>query len=247
MGEDFDISLLYSKWSEIILSILCIISLLCATRLTQVLRKLRLSAQSQAKFMINHSMDNLINNNADYALTEFVILMSISDIIRAIIQCLQYLTSAFHLWHECSPDSPPGTICLLGEFIKWTLMSIDIVCYGVICFCLFRYLRKRTIFTSHSITPRRIYFAIITISVLCSSTQTFLVVLHEDYDLNHQIIYVPLLVVLYCTILYVLSVFAYIRCCHPFWILGKATKSQCIFLLTFFVIFIVPITFKVLF
>lgn len=78
-----------------------------------------------------------------------------------------------------------------------------------------------------------------------STVQICLVVLYEDYSFNYEIIYIPSLIILYCTILFVITVFTYIRCCHPFWILNSRTgKSQFIFLVVFILIFVAPMTMK---
>lgn len=244
--QEFNITRDYKQYLELILFALCILSLICASLLAHIVRIARKAAKNQSKFMIDNAMDSLLSNSPEYALTEFVLLMAICDIIKSIIGAFQFLRYAFSFWTTCIPTSFPGVLCLIEEFIKWTLISNDIICYGVICFCLFRYLRKRSIFTQHSITPIRIIMGVCIISLTQSSIQTLLVILYEDYGFNHEIIYIPTLIILYCTIFYVASVFIYIRCCHHFWILGaRQTKNQYIFIIVFSVIFVLPITLKV--
>ena len=97
MPRDFDIKVEYEQYLELILFGLCIISLICASRLTHVLRVSRRIAQTQAKFMMDNAMDSLLNNSPDYALTEFVLFMAICDIGRSIIGSLQYLRLVFIL------------------------------------------------------------------------------------------------------------------------------------------------------
>eukprot|EP01084_Bolivina_argentea_P283647 485856_1 len=244
--EEFDTADSYKFWLEIILSILSVISLICACLLTRAIRRTRYIAQQQAQLALSMdiSMDNLLNNSADYALTEFVILMSMSDVFRSLIKTFRHFRSAFSLWTLCDLSSVSGIICLIEDFITWSLISNDIICYAVICFCLFRYLRKRSIFTTNAITPKRIHCSIISLSTILSTIQTILVVVYYHNHFNYHIIYIPSLILLYCTVFYILSVFTYIRCCHPFWILSKSNKSQYLFLVVFIIIFIIPITLK---
>eukprot|EP01083_Nonionella_stella_P311482 1110880_1 len=247
MSQVFDISSTYKDWIELVLAALCLLSFLCAARLTYILRRSRRATRSHATFAraMDISLDNLLYNSADYALSQFVMFMSISDMIRALFLFLRHFRLALNVYHICDLGDFSGTFCLAEDFILWVLISNDIICYGVICFCLFRYLRKRSIFTAHSITPTRINCAIISLSVVQAGIQLFLVLLFSDFTFEFEVIYIPSLIILYSTVLYILSIFAYIRCCHPFWVLGKTTEHrQYIFLVVFTVIFIIPITMK---
>lgn len=243
---DFTISGDSYNWhADVVLCTLCVLSFICAFILTYTLYRIRHITRLQAQFMVDNAMDSLLNNSPDYALTEFVLLMAICDMTRSFVGAFQHMRSIFGLWNHCSFLTYSGVLCLAEEFTKWTCFSIDIICYGVICYCLFRYLRKRSIFTQHSITPRRIRFIIILTAFMCSAVQTLLLVLYEDHEFVREFVFTPSYVILFSTVIWILTVWCYIRCCHPFWILGKDTKSSYVFLMVFTIIFTIPLTLKV--
>ena len=242
-SSHFEFVITYEFSLEMTLFGLCILSLVCAGLLGRVVYRSRDIARGQAKLIRDARMRLIFESTPDYALTSFVLFMAICDMMRSIILAFQYLRNAFNFLTSCIPTSFSGVLCLTEEFILWSLYSIDILCYGVICFLLYRYLRKRYIVNSQPIRSQHIFAFMIMISMTGSLIQTILAIFFEDYHFQHEIIFIPSLIILYCTLIYISFVLLFIRCCHRYWIINARNKFP--YFVIFITIFVIPITLKV--